>query len=141
VIRITESLAIPEGELEFDFIRSSGPGGQKVNRTASAVQLRFNVSDSPSLPRPVKQRLRQRARTRINSDGVLVIEAKSERTQQANRRQAIERLVQLVRRAANPPKPRKRSSPPKWANERRLVRKKRRGQKKRNRKYDPRRDA
>lgn len=140
MIEISADLAIDEGELEFQFIRGSGPGGQKVNRTASAVQLRFNVIQSESLPPGVKARLRQQAHNRINARGELVIEAKSERTQAANRRQAVERLVQLIRRAAQPPKPRRSSKPPRWAAEQRVKRKKRRGQKKRQRRYDPRRD-
>jgi len=140
-IRISEGLAIDEDELDFRFIRGSGPGGQKVNRTASAVQLRFDVARSQSLPPAVKSRLQQQARNRINQAGELIIEAKSERTQVANRRQAIDRLVQLVQRAARPPMPRKATKPPHSADERRLQNKKRRGQRKRLRRYDPRRDG
>lgn len=141
MIQVTENLGIDERELEFQFIRGSGPGGQKVNRTASAVQLRFDVGASQSLPPDVKARLQQQARNRINQAGELIIEAKSERTQKANRRQALDRLVKIVRRAAKPPAPRKSTKPPRSADERRLQNKKRRGQRKRQRRYDPRRDG
>ena len=141
MIEVTSDIQIHENELDFDFIRGSGPGGQKVNRTASAVQLRFDIPDSDSLPVPVKQRLQRLARNRVTKDGVLIIEAKDHRTQERNRRAAVERLVELIRRAANPPKKRKPTKPPKSADERRLREKKRRSQKKRQRRYDPRRDG
>lgn len=141
MIEVTSDIKLHENEVEFDFVRGSGPGGQKVDRTASAVQLRFDIPDSDSLPVPVKQRLQRVARNRVTKDGVLIIEAKEHRSQTRNREAAIERLVELIRRAANPPKKRKPTKPPKSADERRLREKKRRSQKKRQRRYNPRRDG
>ncbi len=141
MIEITDDLALHENELQFEFIRGSGPGGQKVNRTASAVQLRFDIPDSDSLPVAVKQRLQRLARNRVTKDGVLIIEAKEHRSQRRNREAAVERLVALVRRAAQPPEPRKPTKPPQSADERRLNEKKHRSRKKRQRNYNPRRDG
>ena len=100
MLRITARIRLDEGEIEERFIRASGPGGQKINKTASAVQLRFNVADSPSLPEAVRRRLRQVAGRRVDKGGVLTIEAKRYRDQSRNREDALERLVKLIRRAA-----------------------------------------
>lgn len=140
MMEINRTIEIPENELEWDFVRGSGPGGQNVNRVASAVQLRFNVRESPSLPEPVRRRLIRLARNRINSEGVLIIEAKSHRSQERNRSEARARLKDLILNAARPPKKRIPTSPSRGERERRLRRKKRRSEKKRQRRFDPRRD-
>ena len=140
MIPISDGLAIPSAEVTFEFIRASGPGGQKVNRTASAVQLRYDLEASQALTAEIKSRLRYLARNRINQQGTLIIEAKRYRSQTRNRQDAIERLQALVRRAAQPPKPRRPSRPSASAEERRLDKKRRLAQRKRERRYDPRRD-
>lgn len=140
MIQITDNLKINEGEIEYQFIRAGGPGGQKVDRTASAVQLRFDIEGSRSLPNEVKARLRRLASNRINKAGELIVEAKSHRSQTQNRQEAFSRLVKLIQRAARPPAPRKPTKPPKSAKERRLRDKKMQSRKKRQRKFDPRRD-
>src|SRR5215475_15405200 len=106
MIRITPSISIGEGELEEHFIRASGPGGQNVNKLSSAVQLRFDVRRSPSLPEGVRARLEQLAGRRLTREGVLVINAQRYRTQERNRDEARERLEDLIR-AAVPPAPRR----------------------------------
>jgi ribosome-associated protein len=131
MIRITSSLAIDEKELGFDFIRSSGPGGQNVNKVATAVQLRFDVLHSPSLPDDVRIRLVRLAGKRLTSDGVLLITARRHRTQQQNRDDAIERLIGLIRHAAVAPKRRRKTRPTAAAKERRLEGKRRKGKIKR----------
>jgi ribosome-associated protein len=128
MIEVTASIKIDESELTFDFIRSSGPGGQNVNKVATAVQLRFDVRNSPSLPPDVKERLLKLAGSRVTVDGVLVIEAKRHRTQETNRQDAIDRLMLLLQRACQPPKPRKQTRPSASARRERLDEKKRRGQ-------------
>jgi ribosome-associated protein len=127
MIRITPALALNESEIEERFIRSSGPGGQNVNKVASAVQLRFNVRHSPSLPGGVRARLERLAGRRLTLEGVLVITAQRHRTQEANRRDALDRLVELIRRAAEPPVPRKPTKPTRASRRRRLDSKTRRG--------------
>ena len=124
---ITPTLKISESELHFDYIRASGPGGQNVNKVATAVQLRFDVRGS-SLPEGVKTRLIQLAGKRITSEGILLIEAKQFRTQDQNRDDAIQRLVALVRKSLVKPKPRKKTKPTKTSKEERLKSKKRRGE-------------
>src|SRR5262245_22760410 len=126
MIRITPSISIAEGELEEHFIRASGPGGQNVNKRASAVQLRFDARRSPSLPDDVRARLERLARRRLTRDGVIVINAQRHRTQERNRQDARERLIDLIRRAAVPPIPRRATKPTAAARERRLESKKRR---------------
>jgi len=126
MIRITPSISIGEGELEEHFIRASGPGGQNVNKLSSAVQLRFDVRRSPSLPEGVRARLEQLAGRRLTREGVLVINAQRYRTQERNRDDARERLVDLIRRAAVPPTPRRPTKPSRLARERRLQSKKHR---------------
>ena len=120
-----------EEELHFDFVRSSGPGGQNVNKVATAVQLRFDVLHSPSLPDAVRIRLIRLAGKRLNRDGVLVIDARRYRSQERNRDDAIERLRGLVERAAQEPKVRRPTRPTRASRERRLGDKKRRGDTKR----------
>ncbi|WP_421786906.1 alternative ribosome rescue aminoacyl-tRNA hydrolase ArfB [Hyphobacterium sp.] len=110
-MQITESLFIDESEFEERFTRASGPGGQHVNKTESAVQLRFDVTASAALPEAVKQRLKRLAGRRMTKEGVLVIEASGSRSQERNRTAARERLKALVIKALEKPKPRKKSRP------------------------------
>ncbi len=131
MISITPALALDESEIQLDFVRASGPGGQNVNKVATAVQLRFDVRRSPSLPDGVRQRLLRLAGRRITEDGVLIITAQRFRTQERNRQDALDRLVELVRRAAEPPKPRRKTRPTLAAKARRLDAKRQRGQAKR----------
>ena len=126
MIRITNTIAIDEGELEERFIRASGPGGQNVNKLASAVQLRFDVRGSPSLPDDVRARLERLAGSRLTRAGVLVISAQRHRTQERNRADARERLIELIREAAVPPVPRRATKPTKASKTQRLEGKKRR---------------
>ena len=134
MIRITDDIALNEEEIKVAFTRSSGPGGQNVNKVATAVQLRFDVVRSPSLPDPVRERLLRLAGRRINKDGELVIEARRHRTQEQNRRDALLRLIGLVREATAAPKERRRTRPGRRAGERRLEEKRRRGLLKQSRK-------
>ena len=124
MIRITDHISIDEAELEEAFVRSSGPGGQNVNKLSTAVQLRFNVRQSPSLPNDVAIRLMKLAGSRMTKDGVLVIIAQSHRTQERNRADAQDRLVALIREAAVRPVPRRATKPTKASKERRLEGKK-----------------
>jgi len=133
LIEVTSRIAIDEGEIEEHFVRASGPGGQNVNNVATAVQLRFDVAGSPSLPENVRVRLAALAGRRLNRSGVLVIEARRYRTQERNRRDALDRLLALIRRAAEPQRPRRKTRPSKAARQARLEAKKRRGDAKRRR--------
>ncbi len=127
MIPVTSRIAIDEREIEESFIRASGPGGQNVNKLSTAVELRFDVRSSPSLPDAVRARLERLAGRRLTKDGVLVIVAQRHRTQERNRADALERLVDLVRRAAEPPPPpRKPTRPSLGAKRRRLESKGRR---------------
>src|SRR5712671_2593094 len=126
MIRINDHIAIDDGEVSESFIRASGPGGQNVNKLASAVQLRFDVRDSPSLPEAVRARLERLAGRRLTRDGVLVISAQRHRTQERNRADARERLCELIREAATPPVPRRPTRPTRASKERRIESKKRR---------------
>ena len=132
-IEITPEISLDESELQFRFIRASGPGGQNVNALATAVQLRFDVASSSSLPDALRARLTALAGRRLSDDGILVIEAKRFRSQAINRRDAVERLVALIRRAAQPPKPRRKTRPSRAAKERRLTTKRQRSETKRRR--------
>ncbi len=137
MIDITGAIKIDENEITLDFVRASGPGGQNVNKVASAAQLRFNVDASPNLPDEVKQRLRVIAKNRITEEGVLVIEAKRFRTQEQNREDAIARLVALIFQATEKPKPRKKTRPSAASQAERIEEKKRRGAIKRARSAQP----
>jgi len=131
ILPITDQLAIPLSELYFRFSRSGGPGGQHVNRTATRVELLFDVAHSPSLTEEQRQRLLKRLAGRIDSEGILRVAAQSERSQLRNRQEAIERLQTLLRQALHIPKRRRRSKVPRWARERRLAEKRRRSETKR----------
>lgn len=133
MFQITPSLHMDERELLFEFIRASGPGGQNVNKVATAVQLRFDITNSPSLASDVKGRLIQLAGKRVNSDGVLLIEARRFRTQEANREDAVQKFIELLRRSLVPPKPRRKTRPSAASREKRLQGKKRKGEVKRTR--------
>jgi len=133
MLRITRTIAIDESELTVSFVRSSGPGGQNVNKVATAVQLRFDAANSPNLPDDVKDRLTRLAGKRMTGDGVLIIDARRYRSQERNRDDAVARLTALLRRAAVKPKPRKRTKPTRASRERRLARKRRRSKQKQQR--------
>jgi ribosome-associated protein len=122
-IVITDEISIDENELAESFILSSGPGGQNVNKVASAVQLRFDAAGSPSLPDHVKQRLLRLAGKRASRDGVLMLVARSSRRQERNREDARERLIALIRQAAEVPAPRRATRVPRRSVERRLEKK------------------
>lgn len=131
MIQVTPELTIDEDDIQFDFIRGSGPGGQHVNKVASAVQLRFDTSN---LPQTVKFRLIQVAGRRLTNDGILIINSRRYRHQEANRQEALSRLVELVQEAAKAPKTRKKTKPGTVAKQRRLASKRRRSETKRLRK-------
>jgi ribosome-associated protein len=126
MIRITDHISIGEDELEERFIRASGPGGQNVNKLNTAVQLRFDVHHSPALRDDLRARLERLAGQRMTNDGVLVITAQRHRTQERNRQDALDRLIELIRRAAVAPKRRRPTKPTKASTERRLQGKKQR---------------
>lgn len=132
MIEITQNISIDESELQIDFVQSSGPGGQNVNKVASQVQLRFDIS-SPSLSEDVRSRLIKIAKNRITEQGELLINAKRYRSQERNRQDAIDRLVELIRKAAIPLKKRKPTQPTRASKLKRLQNKKRRGEIKRSR--------
>jgi ribosome-associated protein len=126
MIRITHTISIDDDELDEQFVRASGPGGQNVNKLSSAVQLRFDVRRSPNLPGDVRARLERLAGRRLTREGVLIISAQRHRTQERNRQDARERLIELIRRAAVAPIPRRATRPTAGSRERRLQSKKHR---------------
>jgi ribosome-associated protein len=128
MIRLSRGIAIDEREIDFDFIRSSGPGGQNVNKVSTAVRLRFDARGSSSLPQDVRERLIRLAGRRMGDDGFLTIHARQGRTQETNRRDAIKRLVELLEKAVERPTPRRPTRPTAGSRERRLDSKRRRGE-------------
>jgi ribosome-associated protein len=137
MIEITPSLSIDEKEIQVEFIRASGPGGQNVNKVASSVQLRFDVGNSASLDPDVKERLTRLAGSRMTDEGVLIIEAKRYRTQEQNRADAVQRLINLIQKALEKPKERKATRPSRTAKAARVGDKKKRGEIKRTRRFNP----
>jgi len=131
MIKVTKTIAIPERELQEEFVRASGPGGQNVNKVSTAVKLRFDAAHSPSLPEGVRDRLIRLAGRRMTEEGVIIIDARRFRSQERNRQDARERLVALIRKAAQRPKPRRKTHPTAASKERRLEEKRRRGHMKR----------
>jgi len=131
MIQITETIAIDESEIQEQFIRASGPGGQHVNRAATAVQLHFDVANSPSLSDAIRKRLAHLAGNRMKKDGVLVIQAGRFRSQDRNRQDAMDRLVHLIREASKRPRVRRKTKPTRASLERRLKSKRHRSEVKR----------
>jgi len=137
MIRVTHTIQLSDDEVRLDFTRSSGPGGQHVNKTETAVDLRFNVQTSPALPEGVRRRLLALAGNRIDQTGDLLISAQSYRSRKRNIEEAIERLCDLIRRAATPPRPRRPTRPTRASRERRLATKRVRGDLKGQRRATP----
>lgn len=137
MIEVTSSVKIDENEVLYEFVRASGPGGQNVNKVASSVQLRFNVRNSPSLEPDVKERLIKLAGNRMTEDGILIIEAKRYRTQDQNRFDATQRLITWVQKALEKPKVRKATRPTITAKAARVGDKKKRGEIKKTRRFNP----
>ena len=136
MIQITENISIDDSEIHEEFIRSSGPGGQNVNKVATAVQLRFNVRTSPALPDEVRERLVQLAGKRITENGEIIITAKRFRIQSKNREDALNRLIELIRKASRSPKPRRRRKSSFVSKQRRLDDKRKRSEIKKQRRFD-----
>jgi ribosome-associated protein len=137
MIRVNTEIELDEREIQEDFVRASGPGGQNVNKVSTAVQLRFDIARSPSLPEPVRARLITLAGRRVTQDGVLIIEAERFRSQRRNRDDALERLIELIREACEVDKPRRPTRPTLASKKRRLDSKQRRGETKKLRTVKP----
>jgi ribosome-associated protein len=133
-IRVTQDISVDASELDWDFVRASGPGGQNVNKAATAVQLRFDAKHSPSLPEDARERLVCLAGKRVTADGILIIDARRYRSQEQNRQDAIDRLVELIRKASIKPKTRRPTKPTLASRQKRLEEKRRRSELKRTRK-------
>lgn len=137
MIKITNTFSIHEKNIEEHFISASGPGGQNVNKVASAVQLRFDIDAETALPEEVKHRLKELAHNQVTADNILIIEARSHRTQESNRKSARKKLAALIRAALKPEKKRRKTHPTRASREKRLNDKKVRGQKKQLRQNPP----
>ena len=133
MIPITQNITLADDESDESFIRSSGPGGQHVNKTATGVQLRFDIQNSPSLPDDVKTRLTTIAASKVSTEGILTIEATNKRSQAANRKEALDRLIELIRQAEKRPKKRRKTKPSGAAKAKRLQNKQHRSDLKRTR--------
>ena len=131
MISITPTIAIDESEIKLEFIRASGPGGQNVNKVATAVLLRFNIYRSPALTAGMRVRLIRLAGKRVAEDGTLIIKAQRYRTQERNRQDALDRLIKMIRKAIQKPKPRRKTRPSQASRQRRLADKRHRGATKR----------
>lgn len=130
-VRINDQLVIDDSEISLGYVQSSGPGGQNINKVATAVQLRFDVRRSPSLPDDIRLRLERLAGKRLSDDGILIIDAHRYRTQEHNRQDAIARLIAMIRKAAEKPKTRRKTKPTEASVQKRLESKRRRSEVKR----------
>lgn len=133
MIQVNATITIPDSEITMTFVRSDGPGGQHVNKTSTAVQLRFDALHSPSLPEAVRRRLVHLAGHRLTSDGILIIDARRHRSQKQNRQDALDRLTSLLRKAAQPPRTRRPTKPSQASRRRRMETKRHRARIKRSR--------